>query len=120
LIDAVVAPVDHNKFVPVVDKVDEPQLFVTVTTGADGIAIGAATPDPLGEVQPPTVCVTVYVPAVVTLIDAVVAPVDHNKFVPVADKVDEPQLFVTVTTGADGIAIGAATPEPLIALKIAL
>ena len=53
-----------------------------------------------------------YVPAVGTVIKAVVAPVDHNNPDPVALKTELPQLFVTVTTGADGIANGAATPEP--------
>lgn len=32
------APVDHNNPVPVVLKTVFPQLFVTVTTGADGAA----------------------------------------------------------------------------------
>ena len=53
-----------------------------------------------------------YVPAVGTVIEAVVAPVDHNKLVPVVLKTEFPQLLVTVTTGADGTANGAATPEP--------
>jgi hypothetical protein len=34
-----------TRFVPVAESVDEPQLLVTVTTGADGTAKGAATPD---------------------------------------------------------------------------
>jgi len=91
-----------------------PQLSTTVTTGADGIAFGVATPLPEGLVQPFTVCATVYVPAVVTVIDEVVAPLLHNKE-PVNDvavNIELPQLFTTVTTGADGIACGAATPLP--------
>lgn len=37
----------HNKVpVAVVDKVEFPQLFVTVTTGVAGIAFGAAVPMP--------------------------------------------------------------------------
>jgi hypothetical protein len=112
VIDEVVAPVDHNKLVPVVLKTELPQLLVTVTTGTDGTANGAATPDPDALVHPPTVRVTVYVPAVVTVIDAVVAPVDHNNPVPEVLKTEFPQLLVTVTTGADGTANGAATPEP--------
>jgi hypothetical protein len=36
-----------------------PQLFATVTTGADGITFGAAIPVPEGLVQAFTVCVTV-------------------------------------------------------------
>ena len=50
-----------------------------VTTGADGIAKGAAIAEPEALVHPPNVLVTVYVPAVVTVIDEVVAPVFHNK-----------------------------------------
>ena len=87
-------------------------MSTTDTTGADGIAFGAATPLPEGLVHPFTVCVTVYVPAVVTVIDEVVAPLLHNK-VPVKDvavNVELPQLSTTDTVGADGIAFGAATP----------
>ena len=79
--DEVVAPLLHNKE-PVYDvavNIELPQLFTTVTTGADGIAFGAATTLPEGLVHPFTVCVTVYVPAVVTVIDEVVAPLLHNK-----------------------------------------
>ena len=36
------------------------------------------------------------------MIDAVVSPVDHSKLVPVAVKVDDPQLSTTVTVGAAG------------------
>ena len=49
-----------------------------VTTGADGIAKGAAIAEPEALVHPPKVLVTVYVPAVVIVIDEVVAPVLHN------------------------------------------
>jgi hypothetical protein len=80
--------------------------------GADGIAFGAATPLPEELVQPLTVCVTEYVPAVVTVIDEVVAPLLHNKE-PVKDvavNIELPQLSTTDTVGADGIAFGAATP----------
>ena len=76
-----VAPLLHNKE-PVNDvavNIELPQLFTTVTTGADGIAFGAATPLPEGLVHPFTVCVTEYVPAVGTVIDEVVAPLLHNK-----------------------------------------
>jgi hypothetical protein len=38
------------------------------------------------------------------VIDAVVAPVDHNNPEPAAVNTELPQLFVTVTTGADGAA----------------
>ena len=89
-----------------------PQLSTTDTVGATGIAFGAAAPLPEGLVQPFTICVTEYVPAVITVIDEVVAPLLHNKE-PVnepAVSVVLPQLSTTDTVGADGIAFGAATP----------
>ena len=47
VIEEVLSPVLHNK-VPeaVVDKVELPQLFTTVTTGVAGNATGAAVPKP--------------------------------------------------------------------------
>jgi hypothetical protein len=50
------------------------------------------------------------VPAVVTVIDAVVAPVLQCRFVPVAVNTELPQLFVTVTVGGAGIVFGFAVP----------
>ena len=52
-------------------------------------------------------------PGVLTVMEAVVAPLLHNK-VPeaVVDNVEVPQLFTTVTTGVAGNAPGAATAEP--------
>ncbi len=114
--DEVVAPLLHNKE-PAKDaavNVELPQLSTTDTVGADGIAFGAATPLPEELVQPFTVCVTEYVPAVVTVIDDVVAPLLHNKE-PVNDvavNVELPQLSTTDTMGADGISCGAAPPLP--------
>ena len=59
-IEDVVAPVLHNKLpVAVVDNFEEPQLFTTVTTGAAGVAFGAAMPEPVLLAQPLTVCLTV-------------------------------------------------------------
>ena len=77
-----------------------------------GGEVGDAIPDPDTLVHPLIVCVTVYVPAEVTVIEEVVAPVDQSKFVPVAFKVELPHPLITVTTGADGTAIGAAVPDP--------
>ena len=46
----------HNRLPDaLVDKVDEPQLFTTVTTGVEGLAFGAAMPEPASLVQPLTV-----------------------------------------------------------------
>ena len=106
----------HNN-VPdaVVDKADVPlQLFTTFTEGVAGVVFGAAVPDPAELVQPSTVCVTVYVPALLTVIDEVVSVVLHNKLpVVVADNVEVPlQLLVTFTDGAVGVDFGAAIPDP--------
>jgi hypothetical protein len=111
----VAAPVLHCS-VPaaVVDKVEVPlQLLTTVTTGAEGIDTGAAVPLPDALVQPLTVWVTVYAPALLTVMLGVAAPVLHSS-VPAAvvDKVDEPQLFETVTAGVAGVDLGAAVPLP--------
>ena len=48
-----------HKRVPVaiVDNVEVPQLFTTITAGAGGVAFGAAVPEPAGLVQPLMVCV---------------------------------------------------------------
>ena len=57
---------------------------------------------------------TLYVPAVVTLMEEVIAPVLHNRLpVEVVDKVDVPlQLLITVITGVAGVVCGAALFEP--------
>ena len=81
-----------------------------------GVGFGAAVPDPAGLVHPFTVWVTVYVPAVVTVIEAVVAPVLHNN-----EPVNDPavstlllQLLVTDTLGAATVEVmGAAMPLPV-------
>ncbi len=51
--DEVVAPLLHNN-VPaaVVESVELPQLFTTVTTGVAGIALGAEVPLPAALVHP--------------------------------------------------------------------
>jgi len=118
VMEVVVAPVFHNND-PVNDpavNVELPQLFTTVTVGAETLAFsGAATPLPGELVHPFTVCVTVYAPAAVIVMEAVVAPVFHNND-PVNDpavNVELPQLLTTVTVGAGTLAlIGAAVPLP--------
>jgi hypothetical protein len=114
VIDAVVSPVLHKMVPPAgIDSVELPQLFVTLTTGVAVITLGAAVPEAAALVQPFTVLVTVRVPAVITVMDAVVSPVLH-KMVPPAgiDSVELPQLFVMLTTGVVVITFGAAVPEP--------
>ena len=60
VIDEVVAPLLHNNVpVAVVESVELPQLFTTVTTGVAGTALGADDPLPAVLVHPFTVVVTV-------------------------------------------------------------
>ena len=71
------------------------------------LVFGAATPDPAALTQPFTVCVTVKVAALLTVISEDIAAVFHNN-VPnaVVDNVDVPlQLFTTLTIGVDGIVV---------------
>ena len=96
-------------------SVDNPQSLVTLTEGVSGVVFGAATPEPAAEVQPFAVCVTVYVPAVETVIGEVVSVVLHNR-VPVAVvlRVLVPlQLFTTVTVGVEGneVTVTVALPS---------
>lgn len=49
------------------------------TVGAEGMVLGADVPLPAVLVQPFNVCVTVYVAAIATVIDEVLAPLLHNK-----------------------------------------
>ena len=106
VIDEEVSVVLHDKLPEAdVDNVDVPlQLLVTLTDGAVGVVFGAAVPDPAALVQPSTVCVTVYVPALLTVIDEEVSVVLHNN-VPEADveSVELPQLLVKITVGSAGI-----------------
>src|SRR6185295_17808411 len=97
-------------------NVELPQLLTTVTVGTETLAFnGAAIPLPAGLLHPFTVCVTLYVPAEVTVIEGVVAPVFHNSD-PANDpavNVELPQLLTTVTVGAETLAFnGAAIPVP--------
>jgi hypothetical protein len=106
----------HNKVpvVPVAVNTEFPQLLTTATVGTTTVPVGAAVPLPAALVQPFTVCVIVYVVAVLTVIDAAVDPLLHNNVpvTPVAVNNELPQLFTTVTPGADGTNLGAATPVP--------
>jgi len=60
VIDEAVSLVDHsNEPAALVERSEDPQLSTTLTTGAEGIAIGDATADPGKLTHPPIVCVTV-------------------------------------------------------------
>jgi hypothetical protein len=84
--------------------------------GADA---GAAVPRPAALVHPFIVCVTLYDPALLTVIEELVAPVLQSKLpVAVVDKVDVPlQLFTTDTTGVAGTT-GAALIEATVAVEV--
>ena len=80
-----------------------------------GIAFGAAATLRAGPVHPPIVCVTVYVPAVVTVTGFVVAPLLHNNepVNPEAVNTELLQLLATATVGAAMVVfIGTAVPPP--------
>lgn len=106
MIGDVVAPLFHNNDPVKPDAVNTelPQLLTTATDGVAGLASGAAIPVPLALVHPFDVCVTVYVPAVVTVIEDVLAPLLHNNAPLKPDAVNKvlPQLLVTATEGAAG------------------
>ena len=79
LVDAPVLHKNDAPGAPVAVNTEFPQLLATATLGADGIAFGAAVPLPGVPVHPSTVCFTVKVPVVFTVIDDAVAPLLHNK-----------------------------------------
>ena len=96
-------------------NIELPQLLTTDTAGADGITFGADVPLPVVLTHPFTFCVTVYVAALATVIELVVAPLLHNNEPVKLPAVNNelPQLFTTDTDGADGITFGADVPLPL-------
>ena len=108
----------HNK-VPVklpAVNVEFPQLLVTETDGAVKIVFGAAVAEATLLIHPlAVVCVTVYDPAVDTVIAAVVAELLHNKdpVKPLAVSTVLPQLSETVIEGVAGTTLGFAAAEPL-------
>ena len=114
--DCVVSPVDQ-RFPTVEDEVnstDSPSqkvvgpLAVIVGTGGRGLTFTVTAADG-PDVHPKTMCSTVNDPAVVTVIDCVVSPVDHKFPLAVDDvRITEPpsQKVVklpAVTTGVVGI-----------------
>ena len=81
VIDTVVSPWFHNNDPVKFDAVNTelPQLLTTVTVGADGTVLGADVTFAAGLIHPfVDVCVAVYVAALVTVIEADVAPLLHN------------------------------------------
>jgi hypothetical protein len=110
----------HNKLpAALVDKVDVPQLFTTVTAGVAGVAFGLAVPLPELLVHPFTVVVTVYVPAVFTVMVEAVAPLLHNRLpAALVDRVEVPlQLSCTETSGTAGVVFGLAVPPPALLVQ---
>ena len=95
-------------------NVEEPQLFTTETNGAGGVVFGAAVPLPGALGHPFTVCVTVNVPELNTVMDGDVEPLLHKSVPvkPLAVNVEEPQLSTTDTDGVGGVLFGAAVPLP--------
>ena len=91
VIDCVVAPVDHtfplaedevNTTDPPAQNVVEPPALMVGVAGI-GFTV-TVVPADVPDVQPAVVTATVYVPLVETVIDCVVAPVDHT--FPLADE----------------------------------
>ena len=79
VIDEADAPLHHNNVpVAVVESVELPQLFETVTTGVAGTGLGAAITLSGALVHPFTFIFKVYVPGLLTVIDIVVSPVFQN------------------------------------------
>jgi hypothetical protein len=70
-------PPDVASASAVVDPTHTVDAYLMAAT--TGTGLGDAKPLPAALVQPPTVCVTVYVAGADTVIDEVVAPVFHNR-----------------------------------------
>ena len=113
VMDCVVAPVDH-RFPEAADEVNvtlPPEQKVVgppgVIVGVDGVGFTVTVvPAETGDVQPPVVWVTVYVPEVETVMDCVVAPVDH-KFPEAADEVSTTLPPEQNVVGPPGVIVGA-------------
>lgn len=112
VMDWVVSPVDHKLPIgedevrttlpPIQNVVGPPALIVGV--GGIGFTVTVVPADGADE-QPATVTVTVYVPAVETLIDCVVAPVDHKLSV-ADDEVKVTLPPVQKVVGPPGVIVG--------------
>ena len=85
--------------------------WVMFNVGADGNALGTAAQKPYKLAHPFTVVFTLYMAAELTVIDGVIAPVDHNK-VPdaVIDNTELAQLFTTFTKGVAGVLLANSEP----------
>ena len=82
--------------------------------GVAGVVFGALVPLPDILVHPLTVVVTVNVPAVFTVMEAVAEPLLHKRSPDASvDRVEVPsQLSTTVTTGVASVVPGVAVPVP--------
>jgi hypothetical protein len=117
VIEGVVAPVDQ--VLPVADEEVKTTLPpVQNVVGPPAVMVGVAgigftvtiVPADAADIQPPLVTVTVYVPAVVTVIEGVVAPVDHT--LPVAeDEVKTTLSPVQKVVGPPAVMVGVAGKE---------
>jgi hypothetical protein len=117
--EEVVAPLLHNNDPEKSEAVNTelPQLLTTVTVGvATTELIGEAMALAAALVHPFTVCVTVYVPPTVTVIEDAVAPLLHNNDPEKSEPVNTelPQLLATVIVGGAGVVFGAAVPLPAV------
>ena len=116
VIEVEVAPLLHNSepVKPEAVNTELPQLLATATVGAGGFVFGAAVPAPVVLVHPFIVCVTVYIPADIAVIEGEVSPVLHNNepVKPEAVNTELSQLLDTDTAGAGGIDLGTAVPLP--------
>ena len=105
-----------------------PQLFNGDIDGEEGSNLGLALPIPPRLVHPFTVWVTEYAPATLTVMSALLLPVDHNiePLNPVAVRIEYPHWSFILTNGADGtgtgdeITLSAALTHPLLAVWVAV
>lgn len=126
MIALAVDPLLHARSWPVAVRTLLPQLLDTTTTGAAGIAFGAAVAEPAALVQPFTVCVTLYKPAAGLVNDGTVCPLLHcNEPVAFVEMKELPQLSETLTTGVAGMAltvklVDADAPQLLVKVMVAV
>ena len=121
------APVDHNQDVPALAvNVTLPPLQKVVGPPAEMVAVGfeftvTAVTVEVAKHPAALVTVTVKFPVAVTLIDCVVAPVDHNQDAPaLAVNVTFPPLQKVVGPPAEMVAVGLAFTVTVVAEDVLL